>query len=219
MIEKLLVFVEEPSMEAALEQLLPKLMGDLEFQIIRFQCKDDLLKQAPARLRGYASWMPASNRILVLVDRDDDDCRVLKYTLETIASQAGLITKSAAENQRFQVINRIAIEELEAWFFGDWSAVRQVYPRVPATIPAQKRFRDPDAIQGGTWEAMQAVMQKAGYFKTGLRKIELARSVASAMDPARNQSKSFQAFRDAVLGISPDPLKHQYSAPPTHSSQ
>jgi len=35
MLEKLVVFVEEYSMEAALEQLLPKLLGDIEFQIIR----------------------------------------------------------------------------------------------------------------------------------------------------------------------------------------
>jgi hypothetical protein len=40
MMEKLIVFVEEPSMEAALELLLPQMLGDATFQIIRFQCKD-----------------------------------------------------------------------------------------------------------------------------------------------------------------------------------
>lgn len=34
MLEKLIVFVEEISMEAALEKLLPKILGDVEFQII-----------------------------------------------------------------------------------------------------------------------------------------------------------------------------------------
>lgn len=199
MLEKLIVFVEEFSMEAALEQLLPKLLGDIEFQIIRFQCKDDLLKKAPERLRGYASWLPANWRILVLVDRDDDDCIVLKAELENMAAAAGLLTKTAADNgQCFQVVNRIAIEELEAWFFGDWSAVEAAYPRVPATLPQKAGFRDPDAVAGGTWEALERVLKKAGYFSTGLRKVELARSVAVHMNPPNNTSRSFQIFAGAV---------------------
>lgn len=204
MLEKLIVLVEEPSMEAALEQLLPKILAvDVEFQIIRFQCKDDLLKNAPTRLRGYASWLPENHCILVLVDRDDDDCRGLKAQLEDMAATAGLVTKSAAaRGQRFQVVNRIAIEELEAWFFGDWQAVQQAYPRVPATIPKKSTFRDPDAIAGGTWEAMERVLKRAGYFQKGLRKLEFARSVATHMDPARNGSRSFKIFMAAITAAS-----------------
>ena len=200
MLEKLVVFVEEYSMEAALEQLLPKLLGDIEFQIIRFQCKNDLLKNAPCRLKGYAAWLPRSWRILVLVDRDDDDCAELKATLENMATAAGLLTKTrAGDGQCFQVVNRIAIEELEAWFFGDWVAVQTAYPRVPATVPQKAGFRDPDAITGGTWEAMERVLKKAGYFSAGLRKLELARSVAGYMDIQRNHSRSFQLFTSAVM--------------------
>lgn len=199
MLEKLIVFVEEYSMEVALEQLLPKLLGDIEFQIIRFQCKDDLLKNAPNRLKGYAAWLPEHWRILVLVDRDDDDCAQLKARLERMAAEAGLLSKTTAgQGQRFQVVNRIAIEELEAWFFGDWTAVQAAYPRVSATVPQKAGFRDPDAIAGGTWEAIERVLKKAGYFSTGLRKLELARSVAGHMDIPRNSSRSFQAFAGAV---------------------
>lgn len=199
MLEKLIVFVEEYSMEAALEQLLPKLLGDIEFQTVRFQCKDDLLKHAPDRLKGYAAWLPDSWRILVLVDRDDDDCNELKARLEQMAAAAGLMTKTkAGHGQRFQVVNRIAIEELEAWFFGDWAAVQSAYPRVPATVPQKAGYRDPDGIAGGTWEALERVLKRAGYFSTGLRKLELARSVAGCMDIQRNSSRSFQAFVEAV---------------------
>ncbi|MGB4673057.1 MAG: DUF4276 family protein [Azovibrio sp.] len=199
MLERLIVFVEEYSMEAALEQLLPKLLGDIEFQIIRFQCKDDLLKHAPDRLKGYAAWLPHSWRILVLVDRDDDDCNKLKKRLEQMAAAAGLVTKTnAGHGQRFQVVNRIAIEELEAWFFGDWAAVQAAYPRVAATVPQKAGFRDPDAIKGGTWESIERLLKKAGYFSTGLRKLELARSVAVHMDIQRNRSRSFHAFAEAV---------------------
>lgn len=199
MLDKLIVFVEEYSMEAALEKLLPKLLGDIEFQVIRFQCKDDLMKNAPDRLMGYAAWLPENWRILVLVDRDDDDCFQLKSQLEYMAAAAGLLTKTKAEHgQRFQVVNRIAIEELEAWFFGDWSAVQAAYPRVPGTIPQKAGFRDPDVIAGGTWEALERVLKRAGYFSTGLRKVELARAVAGHMQIQRNRSRSFLSFAGAV---------------------
>lgn len=199
MLERLIVLVEELSMEAALTRLLPKMLGDIDFEIIHFQCKDDLLKKLPDRLRGYSAWLPENWAILVLVDRDDDDCRQLKQQLEDMAAQAGLSTKTAvSQGSRFQVTNRIAVEELEAWFFGDWQAVRTVYPRVSSAILQRAGYRDPDAIVGGTWEAIERVLKRAGYFKTGLRKLELAREVAQHMEPARNSSGSFQAFRNAV---------------------
>lgn len=199
MLERLIVFVEEPSMEVVLEKLLPKLMDDADFEIRRFQCKDDLLKNLPDRLRGYTAWLPDNWAILVLVDRDDDDCQVLKQALESMTAEAGLVSKTnAGPGNRFQVVNRIAIEELEAWFFGDWQAVQAAYPRVSKTIPQKAGFRDPDAILGGTWEALERVLKKAGYFKTGLRKMECARAVTQKMDPTRNTSKSFQTFCGAV---------------------
>ena len=49
MLDKLIVLVEEPSMEMALEHLLPKMLAGADFHIIRFQCQDDLLKNLPDR--------------------------------------------------------------------------------------------------------------------------------------------------------------------------
>lgn len=199
MLEKLIVFVEEYSMEAALERLLPKLLGDVEFEIFRFQCKDDLLKHLPNRFKGYSAWLPASWVILVLVDLDDEACRDLKTRLEAMAAHAGLLSKTAAgHGGRFQVVNRIAVEELEAWFFGDWQAVQNAYPRVSSTVPQKAAYRDPDAIAGGTWEALERVLKQAGYFSSGLRKIEFAREVAPYLEPERNTSRSFRAFSNAI---------------------
>lgn len=195
MIKKLIVFVEEPSMEKALEKLLPQLVGDVGYQIITFQCKDDLLKNAPARLKGYSTWLLETSRILILVDRDDDDCITLKKKLENVAASVGLCTKTnIGPGGKFSIVNRIVIEELEAWFFGDWQAVVDAYPGVPLTLPQAAKFRDPDAISGGTWEAMEKILNKAGYFKTGLRKCELANAVSAKMVPDRNMSRSFKAF-------------------------
>ncbi|WBI83507.1 hypothetical protein PALA35_05357 [Pseudomonas aeruginosa] len=199
MLEKLIVLVEEYSMEVALDSILPKVIGDVEFQIVRFQCKDDLLKQLPRILKGYSAWMPDSWRIVVLVDRDDDDCIRLKQHLENVSAQAGLVSKTAApQNGTFKVVNRIAVEELEAWFFGDWNAVRAAYPKVRSNVPKKAPYRNPDAILGGTWEAIERELKAAGYFKTGLRKVDFARQVAKEMQPEINTSRSFQVFLTAV---------------------
>lgn len=195
------VLVEEPSAEAALRILLPKLLGDVTFEVHSYTCKDALLKRLPERLRGYASWLPDDWRIVVVVDRDDDDCAMLKNRLEAMAAAAGLVTKSKPKCERFAVVNRLAIEELEAWYFGDWEAVRQAYPKVNANVPSQAKYRSPDDISGGTWEAFERVMKAGGYFKTGLRKIEVARSVAQYMVPGRNVSPSFCAFRDVFIAM------------------
>jgi len=196
-VEHVEILVEEPSMEAALRVLLPRMIGSLSFEVYPHQCKEDLLQRLPERLRGYATWIPPSWRLVVLVDRDDDDCTRLKARLERMAADAGLATRSASRRS-YVVANRLAIEELEAWYFGDWAAVRAAYPRAPETIPARARYRAPDAIAGGTWEAFERVLQAAGYFAGGLRKIEAARAVAEHMDPSRNRSPSFAALRDAL---------------------
>ena len=95
----------------------------------------------------------------------------------------------------------MAIEELEAWYFGDWSAVRRAYPRVSAKVPRQAKYRFPDAIKGGTWEAFERILKRAGYFRTGLRKIEAARAVAEHMDPERNSSPSFCSLKSALAQV------------------
>jgi hypothetical protein len=63
------------------------------------------------------------------------------------------------------------------------------------------RYRDPDAIAGGTWEAFERVLRQSGYFRGGLRKVEAARTIAPHIDPARNTSRSFQVLRDALVEL------------------
>jgi hypothetical protein len=196
-VEHIEILVEEPSMEMALRALLPKIVGGTSFEIYPHQGKTELLVRLPERLRGYANWIPATWRIVVIVDRDDEDCAALKAQLEKVATDAKLITRSRALGKPYVVVNRIATEELEAWYFGDWEAVRATYPRVPATIPSKSKYRDPDAITGGTWEAFERVLQQAGYFDQGLAKIEAARAIAANMSPDRNSSRSFQVLRAA----------------------
>lgn len=194
------VLVEEPSMEAFLSELLPRLLPQgRTFAIHSFQGKNDLLAKLRDRLRGYSTWLPNDWRIVVVVDRDDDDCVDLKARLESLAEQAHVQTKSRSSAHGWQLVNRVAVEELEAWYFGDWPAVCNVYPRVPLSVVSQASYRHSDAIAGGTWEAFERVLQRHGYFRGGLSKIEAARAIGAAVDPQRNRSPSFVTFRDAVL--------------------
>jgi len=192
--------LEEESAEAALRFLVPKILGpEPTFRIHVFQGKRKLLANLESRLRGYAS-RPGNWRVVVLVDEDREDCHAVKQELEVACLEAGLITKTEAEpGQGFQVLNRIAIEELEAWFFGDVHALCTAYPGVPATLANRAKFRVPDAIAGGTWEALEEVLQRAGYHRGGLAKITAARDIAPHMDPNRNTSESFRCFVQGLV--------------------
>lgn len=192
--------VEEPSMEAFLRELLPRLLPEsCGFEVHSFQGKTDLIGNLQARLRGFAKWLPDDWRIVVVVDRDDDNCMELKQHLETMAVAAGLRTRTIVGNARWQIVNRVAIEELEAWYFGDWQAVCSAFPKVSSSISKQASYRDPDAIKGGTWEAFERVLQKRGYFKGGLRKVEAARAIGKHMNPDRSRSQSFKKFHAAIV--------------------
>ena len=132
--------VEERSMQAFLAAWLPRFLPEgCGFGIFSYQGKDALLRKIGDRLKGYAKWMPTEYRIVVIVDRDEDDCAKLKSTLEQICDAAGLRSRRAAGGPDWQVVTRIAIEELEAWHFGGWTAVCAAYPCVSANIPRHAR--------------------------------------------------------------------------------
>jgi hypothetical protein len=188
--------VEDFSTQEALLHLLPKMLPEeTEYAVRFFGGKEDLLRKLPNRLAGYKSWITEDWRVVVLIDRDNDDCKILKTKLEEISRQAGFMTKTnPGPDQSFQVLNRIMIEELEAWFFGDIPAICQAYTGIKPSLAQNAKYRDPDAIKGGTWEALQRELQSKGHFKMGLDKVKAAREIAIWMNPSRNRSASFQAF-------------------------
>jgi hypothetical protein len=95
----------------------------------------------------------------------------------------------------------LAIEELEAWFFGDIEALHDAYHRVSLNLGKKAKYRDPDSIKGGTWEALERVLRRAGHFQGGFSKISIARDVSVHMVPNRNRSKSFQVFHQGLLSL------------------
>jgi len=193
--KKLEIIVEEESMQAALESLMPKILeGRAQWKSIKMRNKMDLIKKLPDRLRAYKRRINDGEnlKIVVLLDQDKDDCVTLKNKLEQIAQEAGLSTKSYHPGQDdFQVVNRIVVEELEAWFMGDVEALKKAFSSLNrAKFPSH--FNNPD--QGGTWERLYRFLKKQGIYRSSYPKVKAARKIAPHIDPHRNRSRSFHAF-------------------------
>ncbi len=186
-------------MEEALRQLLPRIVnGRATWKTINMRNKGRLIKELPKRLRAYRRQIDSGEdlRIIVLVDRDSDDCHALKRRLESIAREAGLITKAATQGQSlFHVVTRIAIEELEAWYMGDIDALKAAFSSLKS-VKFPRNFSNPD--NGGTWERLHRFLKRNGIYRNSFPKIDAARRIAKHMNPEKNLSRSFQAFRNGV---------------------
>jgi hypothetical protein len=194
------VLVEEASADEALRHWLPRLLqGRARGKVINLGSKHNLLKVLEDRLRAYRARIDKGEdlRIMVLVDRDADDCVQLKAKLEQAAAAAELPSKSQPDgHDRFRVVNRIVIEELESWFIGDPVALRKAFTSLPAINTSSGIFRNPD--NGGSWEALHRFLKKHGIYRKSFPKIEAARRIAPHMNFAENRSASFGQF---VAGI------------------
>lgn len=190
------MLVEEPSAEEALRHLLPKVLrGRARAKVVNLGSKYKLLKVLEDRLAAYRVRIDKGEnlRVVVLVDRDDDDCTKLKRQLERMAKAANLPTKTRPDaDGRVVVLNRIVIEELESWFIGDPAALRTAFPKLPAIAENSGIFRNPD--NGGSWEALHRFLKRHGIYKSNYPKIDAARKIAPHLDIARNRSVSFRNF-------------------------
>ena len=152
-----------------------------------------LLDRLPPMLRGYGKSLDTSAAVVVVVDLDDRDCVALKKELIAVLN---------ACNPRPNTLFRIAIEEGEAWLLGDRVAVKAAYPAARDSV--LNTYRQ-DSICG-TWEVLadavheggQEELKAAGWQAAGAMKSKWAQEIAPHMDPDRNRSPSFRAFRDGV---------------------
>lgn len=101
------LLVEEQSAEAALNNVLPRILGDNhQFYIHPYNGKADLLVKLPSRLNGYRHWITDDMRIIVLIDLDTRDCEVLKSELEAFSSRSRLFIKKQTEFKRYVSCNK-----------------------------------------------------------------------------------------------------------------
>ena len=155
-----------------------------------------LLDQLPRILSGYGRSLQESSAVIVVVDSDDRDCLNFKQELLDVLN---------ACNPRPIALFRIAVEESEAWLLGDRAAVETAYPNARSSV--LDRYVQ-DSICG-TWEILaDAVhlggaqsLKRLGYPEVGKAKCEWAQRIAPHLDVDRNQSKSFQVFRDGIRNL------------------
>lgn len=155
-----------------------------------------LLHNLPSKLRAYGKDMGKNEAVVVLVDLDDrPDCREFKSELTKLLSTCP---------KPPQTLLRIAIEETEAWFFGDGKALLAAYPNANADV-IDGYVQD---SQCGTWEKLADAIYPGGSAslialgKRSPRVMEQkrvwAKKIAPGMNVEQNQSPSFQRFRDGL---------------------
>lgn len=185
-------------MREALRRLLPTMLPkSVGFDVIDLGSKSQFLKNVPARLEGYRYWLPADRRVVLLLDADQDDCGMLRRTLDEFASQAELTAASVSGQRDGQVLARIVVEMLEAWFFGDPAAVAAAYGKEFETMGNKRNLRIPDEIRDPS-RRLGELLRQVPKHRGGLKKAELARDVAEHMNVDVNTSTSFIRFRDGV---------------------
>ena len=182
---KIVFLLEEPSMKAFLEGLLPRIFPDMVFQCISHDGKTDLERSVPIKLRD---WREPGVRFVVIRDRDLGDCMEVKRNLVRMCEEAG----------RPDTLVRIVCEELEAWYLGDPDALAEAFEDERLRrIGRRARFRDPDSVRNPS----EAVSRLAPEFQ----KISGARKMAESVSRERNSSRSFQVLMSGLDRISETP--------------
>jgi hypothetical protein len=156
-----------------------------------------LLDRLPKLLRGYGKSLQGfSSAVVVVVDLDSKNCLTFKGELIDLLKGC---------NPQPKTLFRIAIEESEAWLLGDREALKIAYPRARDQI---LNSYVQDSICG-TWETLADIvfpggsqqLRQLGMPHTGRAKCQWAKKIALHMDVDRNQSKSFQVFRDGIRDL------------------
>lgn len=204
------VITEDSSGKALLEHLLPKLIGlrgePHTWRITNYlglgrippgmrdgdPAKRFLLDKLPGLLGGYAR-TPGIDAVVVVLDADNRDCVTFLAELRTLAAARGADAKTTF---------RLAIEETEAWYFGDPDALHAAYPK--AQKAALRRYRQ-DTVCGTSEMLANAVhpggmdaVRKPGGSRPGDLKHEWANRIGPLMNPDANRSPSFGKLRDGL---------------------
>ncbi len=205
------VLVEDSSGEKLLQCLLPQLLGPSgESHTWRLHSykgigripknlgtkadptKRILLEQLPRLLRGYGR-TPGIDAVVVVLDTDKRNCKTFLEELKALAKAC-----IPAPTTMF----RLAIEEMEAWYFGDRLALLDAYPR--AKVDVLTAYVQDSTCD--TWETLadaiysggSTALKSARWPLPGQVKHEWAERIGPRMVLDRNKSPSFCKFRDGL---------------------
>ncbi len=181
--KELVFLLEEPSAEALLNVLVPKLLpAGVTHRCLVFQGKQDLERRLIHRLRGYRN---PEARFIVLRDQDAADCRVVKERLQERCREAG----------RPDALVRIVCHELESWYLADLAAVEQgLGISSLRRRQGEAKYRFPDALPSPKRELMRLTDDR-------YQEIGGSRAIAPYLDTANTRSQSFAVFLAGIRNI------------------
>jgi hypothetical protein len=211
------ILVEDASGKMLLEHLIPRILGPKgkpnKYRIVNIQeLKYRVMAQMPRQLaktlpwdtilfqtltiqlKAYGKSLPRKNGVvIVVVDLDRRNFETFSKQLATLFSKCDPAPVGGV---------RLAVEEIEAWLFGDLNAVRRAYPFANEFV--LKSYKQ-DSICG-TWEWLaDAVvsggserLKEIGYPQIGREKCQWADNIGQYINIESNQSPSFQAFHELL---------------------
>ena len=180
--KQLVFLLEEESMKALLDVLLPQILpGGINFICIPHEGKQDLEKSIPRKLRA---WQTPDTTFVIVRDKDNADCIEIKKHLVDLCAQAG----------HSDSLVRIACHELESWFLGDLAAVEKAFNiKKLAEQQRNRKYKEPDKLSNASEELEKLVK--------GYRKVSGAKKIAAYMTIDQNYSHSFNCFISGVSGL------------------
>ncbi len=214
------ILVEDQSGKKALDILVPKIVGNAHtFRVFAYKgigripknMRDTLnagnrilLENLPRLLKGYGRTYADSSRqdyaVVLVCDLDDKCLKEFRAQLLGILNQC---------HPQPQVRFCIAIEEGEAWFLGDLSAIKKAYPKANDAIlnayandsicSTWERLADAVYVGGAT------ALSERGWQAVGAQKSIWAEEIARLMNVDCNASPSFQYFRSKLRELASVP--------------
>ncbi|POZ54052.1 hypothetical protein AADEFJLK_01095 [Methylovulum psychrotolerans] len=197
------ILVEDQSGKAALDILIPKMIGEEHsFAVKAYKgvgripkkqhsaveaSKRILLDNLPRLLAGYGrQWQNYPAAVIVVCDLDDKCLTSFRQELLALLQ---------ACNPQPETRFCIAVEEGEAWFLGDRTALKTAYPKAKEAV--LKNYTH-DAICG-TWEKLAdavypggaKALKEKGWQAVGAEKFQWAEAISPHMDINNNASPSF----------------------------
>ncbi len=169
--------LEEPSAQAMLEGVLPKILPDGVIpKYIVFEGKQDFEKRIEKKLKN---WQIPHTYFLLLRDQDAGNCREIKDS----------IVLKCANARKTGSLVRIACKELESFYLGDLEAVEKGLELSGLSNNQGKRkYRNPDLLGNPSQELIKVTGKK-------YQKVAGSRSIAPHLKlDLSNCSPSFNAL-------------------------
>ncbi|MBF0153870.1 MAG: hypothetical protein HQL64_09055 [Magnetococcales bacterium] len=208
------ILVEDQSGKKALDLMVPKIVGEghtckvhsykgvgripKDLRGTTDPNKRILLDRLPRLLRGYGNKFSSypsdySAVVIVVCDLDDKCLKEFRRELYAILNACHPLPKAHF---------CIAIEEGEAWFLGDLSAIKTAYPQAKETV---LNGYVNDAVCG-TWEKLADAiypggadrLKAQGWQSIGAEKTKWADNITPHLNMDENKSPSFIYFRDKL---------------------